>query len=88
MKPESTMLGLCERAWRPEYNAWSHTCEAGGFLIMAALFLSAAIALVVLCVGGVIAEINKAKRSGIDVDAIIRDARRKAYQRGRDQPDA
>jgi hypothetical protein len=83
MKPESTLLGLCERTWRPEYNAWSHTCDAGAFVIMAALFLSVAIALVAVSIGWVIIEINKAKRSGIDVDAIIRDARRTAYERGR-----
>ncbi len=76
------LLGLCERTWRPEYNAWSHTCDAGPFLIVATLFLSLAIALVVLCVGGVIAEINKAKRSGVHVDAIIRDARSRSHQRG------
>jgi hypothetical protein len=35
-------------------------------------------------IGLVMIELRKAKQTGVDVDAIIDDARRRAYRRGRD----
>jgi hypothetical protein len=84
MHRESTLLGLCQRTWYPNQQEWRTTCEDGMFIIFMALFLSLAVGLIALCVGWAIAEIHKAKRTGIDVDGIIRDARRRAHERGRD----
>lgn len=38
---------------------------------------------VVAVIGAIMVELAKAKRSGIDVESIVRDARRRAYERGR-----
>jgi uncharacterized protein YqhQ len=35
-------------------------------------------------VGAIMVELAKAKRSGIDVESIIKDARKRAYERGRE----
>lgn len=82
-KEQLRLLGLCYRIWEPAYNNYRLHCETGLFLLFCAFVLALAIGLVVLCVGWALAQIQKAKRSGIDVESIIRDARSRAYQHGR-----
>jgi hypothetical protein len=83
-KEEIRLLGLCYRVWEPAYNNYRLHCETGLFVIFCAFMLAVAIGLIVLCIGWAFAQIQKAKRSGINVESIIRDARRRAYVRGRD----